>query len=130
MGKSYVTLEQAVCPICAETKDTGNLLLDRRMRDTFEHKTTTGVDICPDCQKMIDDGYIALVGADEKQSVISHDNRIKVEDAFRLAEYLWIKRHVAVQIFDTEFGEHPFVFIDQEAIDKVKEIVANAEDQS
>ena len=126
MSKSYVTLEQAICPICTETKDTGALLLDRRMRDTFEMHTTTGVDICKDCREKIDDGYIALVGADEKQSVIN-DNKIKVEDAHRLAEYLWIKRHVAVQIFDTDFTEHDFVYIDQEAIDKVKEIVANAE---
>ena len=126
VSKSYVTMEQAVCPICAETKDTGALLLDRRMRDTFEMHTTTGMDICKECREKIDDGYVALVGADGDKSVIN-GNTIKAQDAFRLAEYLWIKRHVAVQIFDIDFTEHDFMFIDQEAIDKVKEIVANAE---
>ena len=37
MDKSYVTL--TVCPICE--KETGNLLLDRRLRPTFEMHTVT-----------------------------------------------------------------------------------------
>ncbi len=125
MSKSYVTLEQAHCPICGEEKDTGSLLLDRRLRDTFEHKTTTGIAICMGCQARIDDGYIALVGADESKSVII-DDRIKPEGAYRLAEYLWLKRDVAIQMFNVDVAKHPFIYIDQEAIDKVKEIIANA----
>ncbi len=125
MSKSFVTLEQAVCPICREEKDTGALLLDRRMRDTFEHKTTTGFAVCSTCQDRIDDGYIALVGANPDKSVII-DDTLKPEDAHYIAEYLWLKRHVAVKMFNIDVEKTPFVYIDQEAINKVKEIVANA----
>lgn len=118
--KSHVTVEQKVCPICRETFDSGAILLDRRMRETFEHYTTTGFDQCKKCIAMNEDGYIALVGVSNSPS----GDTLKPEDADYSKEYLWLKRFVAEQIFDWETGNHPFVFIEPEAITKVKEIVA------
>jgi uncharacterized protein YbaR (Trm112 family) len=46
MDKSYVTL--AVCPICKE--DTGTLLLDRRLKPTFEMHTMTP-EPCDKCRE-------------------------------------------------------------------------------
>lgn len=122
MSKSHVTMEQHHCPICGEDKDTGALLLDKRLRERFERHTLTGLSICDDCKTQGQKGYIALVGADPEKSVII-DNRIKPDSAYRTPEYLWLKREAAAQIFNIDIEDHPFMYIDPEAIEKVKEIV-------
>jgi hypothetical protein len=45
--KSYVTLE--ACPICR--KETGTLLLDRRLRDVFEMHTINPASVCKACRE-------------------------------------------------------------------------------
>lgn len=47
MDKSYVTL--ARCPICKG--DTGEILLDKRLRPRFEMYTTTPYSVCDNCRK-------------------------------------------------------------------------------
>ena len=49
MDKSYVTLEQ--CLFC--NKQTGNLLMDKKLRNIFDIHTITGA-ICKECQKKVD----------------------------------------------------------------------------
>lgn len=46
MSKSYVTIE--LCPICH--KETGSLLLDRRLKDTFEMHTIIPSHVCEKCR--------------------------------------------------------------------------------
>ncbi len=48
--KSYVSLEQHVCLVCGHAYDTGNLLLDKRLRASMQRHTTTGMGLCPDDQ--------------------------------------------------------------------------------
>ena len=122
--KSHVSMEQHYCPICSEEKDTGTLLLDRRMRDSLEMHTTTGVGICIDCKAMGNDGYVALVGVDPNKSEIDGD-LIKPSKAHRISEYLWLKRSVAEQVLNVDVSEYPFVYIDQPAIEMIKKMVAN-----
>jgi hypothetical protein len=45
--KSYVTLER--CIICKQ--DTGSLMLDRRLRNTFEMHTTFPTSVCDACKE-------------------------------------------------------------------------------
>jgi ssDNA-binding Zn-finger/Zn-ribbon topoisomerase 1 len=46
-------LAEAVCPFCGEKFDTGEILMDMRLkRHTFEHKTVTGYQPCPKCKKL------------------------------------------------------------------------------
>ncbi len=40
--KSHVSLEQQLCLVCGTAFDTGNILLDRRLRASMKHQTTTG----------------------------------------------------------------------------------------
>jgi len=47
MDKSYVTME--VCPICKG--DTGNILIDRRIKDVFEKRTINPRNTCKDCKE-------------------------------------------------------------------------------
>ena len=41
MNKTYVTIEQNVCPVCGKTFETGALLMDDRLQDKFEMHTLT-----------------------------------------------------------------------------------------
>lgn len=118
--KSHVSMEQNVCPICRETFDTGAILLDRRLRDSMERHTTTGASICPACITQSEDGWIALVGADGP----TRNGKLKPQDAVYTAEYLWVKRYVADQLFDVSLDTHPFVYLEPAAIERVKEIIA------
>jgi len=45
--KSYVTL--ALCPICQ--KESGELLMDRRLKPTFEMHTIVPSSVCKDCKE-------------------------------------------------------------------------------
>lgn len=60
--KSYVSMEQHVCPVCGVAHDTGVVLLDKRLRDSMESHTITGWSLCPEHAKLFEDGYIALIG--------------------------------------------------------------------
>ena len=58
--KSHVSLEQHVCLVCGKAFDTGTILLDKRLRASMEHHTKTGWGLCPEHQKLADDGFVAL----------------------------------------------------------------------
>ena len=55
--KSYVTV--TLCPICGESN--GELLLDRRLRDTFEHYTVNPSGVCDKCrEKYLEEGVMFI----------------------------------------------------------------------
>lgn len=81
--KSHVSLEQHVCLVCGTAFDTGNLLLDRRLRASMERHTKTGWGLCPEHQKLADDGFVALVECDPQRSGAPGAGRMKPEQAYR-----------------------------------------------
>lgn len=120
--KSFVTLEQQVCMICGITFDTGALLLDRRLRPEFEHHTITGLGLCPEHQKLFDDGYLALIEVDPARSTIIND-RIKPENAYRTGRIAHIRRSAWSKIF-ANAPEPPlelsFIFMKLGVIDQIQ----------
>ena len=64
--KSWVSLAQRQCIICGAVYDTGDLLLDKRMKQSMEKHTVVGHGLCPAHQQMKDDGFVALIEADER----------------------------------------------------------------
>lgn len=96
--KSFVTLEQSQCPVCGKCFDTGSLLLDRRLRETFERHTVTGIEMCPECKKLRDDGYIALVEIDPARSQMG-GGLVKPEDAWRTGRKAHIREAVWSKVF-------------------------------
>jgi len=118
MGKSYVTMEQLVCRVCGKKFDSGSILMNRNLREVFNHKTTTGYGICNDDQAKINDGFIALVAIDESKSGEHLPNgNINPENAWRTGEIAYLKRDV----FDAICNIHvdasiPLVFVDPEVI--------------
>ena len=109
MEKSFVTLEQNVCPICGKVFETDNLLMDTRIRngklmETFDKYTVTGYSICEECQKMIDEGRVALVEINEP----SDPNTLTLDTVDRTGKIGWMKRDIVQQLIP-EFPEDKFM---------------------
>ena len=109
MEKSFITLEQNVCPICTKVFETGNLLMDTRIRngklmETFDKYTVTGYSICEECQKMVDEGRVALVEINEP----SDSNNLTLDNVDRTGKIGWMKRDIVQQLIP-EFPEDKFM---------------------
>jgi hypothetical protein len=116
MTKSYVTLEQAICPVCGVAHDTGNLLLDKRLRPTFEHKTATHYELCPEHKKLRDDGFVALIECSNEPHGLA--------DAVRTGNIAHICAEAFAQAFNVPVPEKGIAFIEIGVIDKLKEMTA------
>lgn len=46
MDKSYVTLATKYCPMCGEEWETGEILMDRQLKNRFDRHTMTGIALC------------------------------------------------------------------------------------
>lgn len=119
--KSHVTMEQHACAACGNVYDTGAILLDRRLRQTFESKTVTGFGLCPECQKMKDDGYVALVECDPTKSGISaHDKTAKAEQVYRTGRIVHMKEEAFRRVFEQELPPKRVCFIEPGVIEKLQ----------
>lgn len=87
MTKSHVSMEQHQCAVCGITYDTGAILLDKRLRANLERYTVTGSGMCPEHQKLKDDGYVALIEVTEAMKL-------------RTGIILHVRASVWAQIFD------------------------------
>ena len=117
MDKSYVTMEQHICMVCGVPYDTGNLLLDRRFFKRFERHTVTGHGLCPEHEKLFNDGYLAIVAIDPEKSSIDANGTVKPGDAHRTGSIAHIKRDCdfAREHFPTT-PEQVLVYADEELI--------------
>ena len=61
--KSHVSLEQQLCLVCCTAFDTGSILLDRRLRASLKHHTTTGWGLCPEHQRLFSESFVAWSNA-------------------------------------------------------------------
>ena len=128
--KSHVSLEQHVCLVCGTAFDTGAILLDKRLRASMERHTATGWGLCPEHQKLSDDGFVALVECDPQRSGSQASGRMKPEQAYRTGRLAHLKREAfekwrtgfssayAIILFVTVFG---LASIYVKALNKVKE---------
>ena len=120
--KSYVTLEQHLCEVCAHPYDTGSLLLDSRLRKRFKHHTITAQKgLCATCGARAAEGYIAMV-------VVSNDHynsTLKQSDANRTGEIIHVKRDAWTRLFNVPAPDSklPLVFIDTEAAEKIHSLI-------
>ncbi len=98
--KSYVTIQK--CPICQE--DMG-ILMDRRIKDTFESKyTCIPTQVCDDCKKKyLKDGTM-LINPDNGKLVVLADGAFK-------------------KMFNKEkTPPHKIAFTDDELLEKIRKI--------
>ncbi|WP_367067845.1 ATPase [Oryzisolibacter sp. LB2S] len=125
--KSHVSLEQHVCLVCGTRFDTGGVLLDRRLRASMERHTATGWGLCPEHQKLSDDGFVALVECDPQRSGSpAGGGRVKPEQAYRTGRLAHLKREAFAQVFDVPIAaDQPCVFVEPGVIEQLQTMTAN-----
>ncbi|SFN99786.1 hypothetical protein SAMN05443579_101213 [Variovorax sp. PDC80] len=124
--KSHVSLEQHVCLVCGVPFDTGNLLLDKRLRASMERHTATGWGLCAEHQKLADEGFVALVECDPQRSE-SSGGRLKPEQAYRTGRLAHIKRNLFTQLFNVPIeANQPCVFVEPGVIEQLQAMVPPA----
>lgn len=116
--KSYVTMEQHQCIVCGHLFDTGALLLDKRLKKTFERHTVTGNGLCPEHQKLFDDGYIAFVEISNE----TKSSTLQPEEACRTGRIAHVRRAVAADMFNVPIGNEPLAFVEKDVIDFLEKI--------
>lgn len=116
-SKSFVTMEQVVCPVCGKAHNTGALLLDKRGAKRFDRNTVTGWEMCPEHEKLKNDGYIALVGADPEKSTGT-----RLDQVWRTGAVAHLKADVWSDVFDTPVPEKGICFTTGEVIEILKKI--------
>jgi len=117
--KSYVTIATKICPVCGVEFDSGELLMDRRMRETFEMRTLTGMEMCDEHKRMVDDGFIHLIVVKNERR--NGADRLKPEDADRTGEVVHMKREAATRLFNVQI-DGPMLFIDEEVAEQIRQI--------
>ena len=124
--KSHVSLEQHVCLVCGVPFDTGAILLDKRLSASMEHHTATGWGLCPEHQKLADEGFVALVECDPQRSG-SPGGRLKPEQAYRTGRLAHIKRHLFTQVFNVPIeADRPCVFVEPGVIEQLQAMLPSA----
>lgn len=126
--KSHVSLEQHVCLICGVAFDTGNILLDKRLRASMERHTAAGWGLCPEHQKLSDDGFVALVECDPQRSGSpAGGGRLKPEQAYRTGRLAHLKRDVFAEVFNVPIAANqPCVFVEPGVIEQLQSMVSPA----
>jgi hypothetical protein len=119
MDKSYVTIEKKLCPVCGTEHESGSLLLDKRVRPKFDMYTTTGYDLCKECKKKYDEGYLAMVVCDTEKSQ-PVNGKLKMENAYKTGQVVHMKRDAVERMFPGIPVELPLIFIDEELGIKLK----------
>lgn len=106
MDKSYVAMERKICIVCTQEYDTGNVLLDKRLKDSMDKHVVTGMGICPEHKKLSEEGYIALVEVDPKKSTNIQKGEkgktVKQSEAYRTGNIAHILRSKAKEIFNID----------------------------
>ncbi|WP_281301804.1 ATPase [Iodidimonas sp. MBR-14] len=126
--KSHVSLEQHVCLICGVAFDTGNILLDKRLRASMERHTAAGWGLCPEHQKLSDGGFVALVECDPQRSGSpAGGGRLKPEQAYRTGRLAHLKRDVFAEVFNVPIAANqPCVFVEPGVIEQLQSMVSPA----
>lgn len=121
MSKSNVSLGQHVCIVCAKTFNSGEILVDRRLRQSLETRTVTDWGMCPDCTSKKNEGYIALVGMDEQLSTLGEDT-VKPSDAHRTGEVVHVRSSIWPKVFNVPVPSNGVAFVTPEVVELLKKL--------
>jgi hypothetical protein len=123
--KSHVSMERHLCLVCGTEYDTGTILLDRRLRASLKRYTTTGWGLCPEHQRLFDDGFVALVECDPgKSGIPSSADRLKPDQACRTGRVLHLKRDAFGRVFSVPIEPNlPSVFVEPGVIEKLEAMI-------
>ena len=94
----------AICPICQE--ETGELLLDKKLRNKFEMKTMTPMP-CEKCKKQYLENGVMLINPQTCSLVV-------------------IRNEVFKNLFEAEIPDKKIAFCEQGVIDKINQMAEEA----
>jgi len=126
--KSHVSLERHVCLVCGTAFDTGNILLDKRLRASLERHTSTGWGLCDEHRRLFDEGFVALVECDpERSGKPTGADHLKPEAAYRTGRLAHLKREAFAGVFNVPLAaDQPCVFVEPGVIERLQAMVAPA----
>jgi len=112
MSKSYVTLEQKLCFFCGNKYDTDSILMDRRLKDSFDMHTIAGWGKCPECKKLaeIHVCFIECKNTGNKQTLTK-------EEMNRTGRLVWVTKEATEKILPNH--KQAFVAINEETFEKL-----------
>lgn len=111
MDKSYVTMEQKECILCGKHYDTGNLLMDNKLRNRFERFTCTGLGVCEEHRK---EGYIVLIEIDPSKS----DDK----SVYKTGPIAHMKLEAFKRVFPNHSkGAKDFCFVDEKVMSQLRQ---------
>lgn len=122
MTKSFVGLEQAMCPVCGCTHDTG-ILLNRRLKEVFRGPVVTHWAMCPEHQGLKEKGFVALVEFDPARSELK-GGTASVDGAYRTGPIAHLRREAFELVFGMEPHPSMMTFVEEGVIDKLRAMVA------
>jgi hypothetical protein len=105
--KSYVGMEVKRCIVCLEEYKTGDILLDRRLRDTLPRHTCTGIGLCPKCDRQFE-GMNIFIEIDESKSKIE-DSKVALAGAYRTGNLMGINYGAVKELFNVEVPRVSFM---------------------
>lgn len=117
MDKSYVSMGKKICPICGKEHETNAILLNKYLHKNMDKYTTTGWGHCEDCQKKINEGYVALVEAKD-----NGEKTVKPQNADRTGHIAWLKQEACDRIFDMKITTS-MVFIQVGVIEQLESMI-------
>ena len=128
MEKSYVSIAQKVCIVTGNLYDSKEILIDKRMKNSMEHKTTVGTGICPEVEEFFAKGYVALIEIDPAKSGRGNDKKLSPKDAYRTGNIAYLKRAVLKELFTMPLEDNQnIVYIDEETFQYLAELEKRAE---
>lgn len=120
MSNSHVSMEQHQCIVCGRMYNTGTLFLHKRLRQTLEPKTLTGIGLCPEHQQLKDDGYIALIECDPSKSSI-RNNRSIPSETHRTDIMAHIHAAAFTELFDVPLPQERIAYVEPGVIQRLQE---------
>lgn len=125
--KSHVSLGQFQCQICGTVYDSGDILLDKKMRQVLDRHTITGYKECEDCVKHLADDMIALVEVLPPPAWRDRGGlkeAMKPNEANRTGRLAWLRRPAWKDIFGGECPTTSMCFVEEGVIAKLEAMVA------
>ena len=94
MSKSYVSIAQNQCPVCSKIFATGEILLDKRIKNSLEKFTLTGFSLCEEHKVWVKEGYVILIEVSNQES-----EQLKPEKARRTGKVNYLAKEAFPTIF-------------------------------
>ena len=112
--KSNVGMGYSQCPICGREHDEV-VLLHTRLKPKLEPRQCVGLALCPEHQKLKDEGYIALIETVNQPRDFA--------SAERTGAVAHVRSSAWPMLFDKPAPTTDFCFVEQDTIAKLQEIM-------